>query len=852
MDLRIDVPIMLVLLLPVIGYFIMTYLRQPVRSRRFKTVITLRMLAVSLLVVALTSPYLLLPIKDEQILFLVDRSASMQQHEEEALTFIEESLAHKKEHHLVGIYSFAEGFQTEALLTKKLTTIPELTMLEAQGNTNIEQALQVASGIVEPKKATRIILLTDGNETTGDVAQALQRLSPLITVDTVQLTNHYQADIAVENFTSPERAFVGEMQTLVADISATEATTATVGLYTNDVVQQEQQINLQQGTNQITYQQPATAQGLVRYEVRVAREHDAIIENNTYASMTQVKAPPHVLIVQHEANATDAIARALGTSITHTTLEASELPQTLSSYLQYDAIIFDNVPGYVVGEARMQVIEQAVHSFGVGFMMTGGEMSFGLGGYAKSPIEKIVPVDMEVTGKHKVPSTGLVIVLDRSGSMSGQKMQLAKEAAVRATEMLREEDTLGFIAFDDKPWCIIDTAPMQNREQAINKILAITVGGGTEIYASLKEAYEDLAPLDLQRKHIILVTDGQENTRRDYREMTEQGLTNQTTLSTVSIGADADPKALEKMSAMGSGRFYNVLDANMIPTILARETAMISRTYIVDNPFYPRIYDVPTWSPLFAQGVPQMNAYIATTAKSGATIIADSAEDDPILAQWRYGMGTSVAFMSDASGAWAGDWAAWDNWQRFWQKAVAEILPTYNETPYAISQTGNTFTLIDPTNRANLVEIKAVNEQGEQLPITQQALTASKLTFDVATAPGTIFIQVDNGTGDVFKLGKTIPYSEEYRQQPINEQQLALIAQTAKGEVLTTPQQAFRKLTQKSEAVQSITLILIAVAMVLFFIDITLRRFTGVIRRKPKLIQPNHNTTITDKLNKQK
>ena len=111
---------------------------------------------------------------------------------------------------------------------------------------------------------------------------------------------------------------------------------------------------------------------------------------------------------------------------------------------------------------------------------------------------------------------------------------------------------------------------------------------------------------------------------------------------------------------------------------------------------------------------------------------------------------------------------------------------------------------------------------------------------------------MDNGTGDVFKLGKTIPYSEEYRQQPINEQQLALIAQTAKGEVLTTPQQAFRKLTQKSEAVQSITLILIAVAMVLFFIDITLRRFTGVIRRKPKLIQPNHNTTITDKLNKQK
>lgn len=847
MDLRIDFPVALLLLLPLAGYFIFTYLRQPLRSRRFKTVFTLRVAAVTLLVVALASPYLLLPIKDEQVLFLVDRSASMQQHEAEALQFIEQSLTHKKAHHLVGIYSFGEGFQTEALLSKKLNKLPALSKFEGRGNTNIEQALQVASGVIDSNKATRIVLLSDGNETVGEVEQALQRLSPLITVDTVQLTDSYQADVAVDNVASPERAFVGELQTITADISATEATTATLGLYANDVLRQEKQVALVAGDNQFTYQEPAEMEGLVRYEVRINREQDAIIENNSYASMTQVKAPPHILVVQGEHKPTPAISQALGTSIRHTTLKASELPQSLSSYLQYDAIIFDNVPGYSVGEARMQVIEQAVHSFGVGFMMSGGEMSFGLGGYAKSPIEKILPVDMEVTGKHKVPSTGLVIVLDRSGSMSGEKMRLAKEAAVRATEMLREEDTLGFIAFDDKPWRIIATAPMSNRDEAIAKILSVTVGGGTEIYSSLKEAYADLAPLDLQRKHIILVTDGQENTRRDYRAMTEQGLSDQTTLSTVSIGADADPNALEKMSEMGSGRFYNVLDANMIPTILARETAMVSRTYIEDNPFYPRIYNVPAWSALFATGVPQMNAYIATTAKKGATVIADSAQEDPVLAQWRYGMGTSIAFTSDASGAWAGDWAQWDNWQTFWQKAVAELLPTYNETPYTISQSGNTFSLVDPTDHASLLEVHAVNEQGEQLEVTQQAVAASKLTFTVEATPGTVFFSVDNGTGDIFRLGKTIPYSEEYKQQPVDIKQLEHIAHQTSGQVLTAPKQAFRKLAQKSEATQRITVPLVVVAMLLFFMDITLRRFTGVIRRKSKPKQ-QPTTTIMDKL----
>ena len=81
---------------------------------------------------------------------------------------------------------------------------------------------------------------------------------------------------------------------------------------------------------------------------------------------------------------------------------------------------------------------------------------------------------------------------------------------------------------------------------------------------------------------------------------------------------------------------------------------MISRTYIEDNPFYPTIFNVAGWNTLFVNGVPKMNAYIGTTAKQGATVIAESEKEDPVLAEWQYGLGKTFAFTADSTGKWTG------------------------------------------------------------------------------------------------------------------------------------------------------------------------------------------------------
>lgn len=118
MDLRIEYPIFLLLFIPIVAYFLYVWKKHKQEWKKLQfTVFGLRIIAVVALVLATTNPYMLRPIKEEQVLFLVDRSASTGTDADEALSFIEEALKSKEAHQHMGIYSFAESLQTEAILS---------------------------------------------------------------------------------------------------------------------------------------------------------------------------------------------------------------------------------------------------------------------------------------------------------------------------------------------------------------------------------------------------------------------------------------------------------------------------------------------------------------------------------------------------------------------------------------------------------------------------------------------------------------------------------------------------------------------------------------------------------------
>jgi Ca-activated chloride channel homolog len=813
-------------------YVIFLYVRKN-RKKEFYWIAGIRTAIFTLLITALAVPQILLPVKGENVIFLVDRSDSVRNADDVTLDWVEKSVSKKGREDAYSIVTMGKDALLEQGFGKEKLSLASFNTKVNGGETDIESGIGFAASILPKDSGGRIILLSDGNETMGSSKEAAKLLkNRKIELDYLLLDRAIQEDMSITDLDVPPSMYKGEEAQISVTIDSNSTKKATVRLSINNEDALTEVVDVKDGKNVYRFSYKVEETGMTVFKGEIAVEKDTFIENNALYTVSDVKGTPKVLVVQgKDSGQIDGILRDAGLVVD--VLAPEKLPTVLSGYLQYQSIIFNNVPGTVISGNQMNLIERAVKEFGTGFVMAGGEESFGLGGYFKTPIEKLLPVDMDIKGKKEMPSLGLIIVMDRSGSMSGNKIELAKEAAARSVELLREEDTLGFIAFDDRPWVIVEPKPLKDKEDTVDKILSITPGGGTEIYSSLEKAYQELEDLKLQRKHIILLTDGQSATNNSYEDLIEGGKEKNITLSTVAIGSDADRGLLEDLALQGSGRFYDVTDASVIPSILSRETVMATRTYIEDKPFYPALTPNPDWSFLAEAGVPRMNAYIATTAKSRAQVPFLSEKEDPVLAEWQYGMGHTIAFTSDFSGKWSGDWARWEKWPLFVGHLVTRTLPQYDTEPYKVSldkSDGATVVHLESVSGNSLpIEATVVSESGEKVDTNTKLVAPGKYQLLLPDGDGMYFLNVkqtdQNGEVHVYQTGFTVPYSEEYLLKAPNKELLKELAGITGGKELAAAKEVFRPTLAKSYLKQPISQWLILLAFLLFFVEIVIRRF---------------------------
>ncbi|MDU1844968.1 MAG: VWA domain-containing protein [Niallia nealsonii] len=835
MQIEFKYPFILLIFLP-IAFLLYRYWKQTrtVTNRQERHIILfLRSCIILLLIVALAIPQVVLPQKETPVVFVMDRSASVQDSGAQQLEWLEKSLQNKNEKDEYSVLSFGEKATIEQMMGKEGLRFPKWDEETGKDHTNIEGAINLASSVFSNNSGGRIVLFTDGNETMGNLTEAAKLLkNRSIELDTVLLDPHQYEDTAVTEVEVPSTLYEGEKAAVSVTFESNTAKTGLLHFYENNNKIISKMVDISEGTNIVPIEFTVEQAGLVTFKAEVELTNDAYAENNKLQVVNMVKTIPQILLVQNSPN--EALVQALEAAGYKVEVRSSiQLPTVLSGYLNYQSIIFNNIAATDITENQMNLVEKSVKDFGIGFLMTGGENSFGLGGYFQTPIEKLLPVDMDIKGKKEMPSLALMIVLDRSGSMDGSKFSLAKEAAARSVELLQESDTLGFIAFDDKPWVIVEPKPLKNKEEVVDKIRSVPVGGGTEIYGSLVEAYDQISDLDVKRKHIILLTDGQSATNNNYEELINNGSKKNVTLSTVALGADADRNLLEELAEFGAGRFYDVQDSTVIPSILSRETVMATRTYIEDTPFYPQIKSGYGWDSLFNQGVPEMNAYIATSAKSESTVPIVSTKEDPILAEWQYGLGKTIAFTSDVNGAWAGDWARWNQWSNFITKMVANTLPQYDSEAYSLTvekEKDRTYLSVSADQLSMLpIETTITSERGETIEGNTKMIAPGKYEVDIGNDPGLYFIHVkqtdEDGNISVYQSGFTIPYSDEYLITGINEEKMEELLAITGGIQLQKESQAFRPLKDPAKQKQEITEVLLFISFLLLFIEIAIRRF---------------------------
>jgi uncharacterized protein YegL len=306
-------------------------------------------------------------------------------------------------------------------------------------------------------------------------------------------------------------------------------------------------------------------------------------------------------------------------------------------------------------------------------MLAGGDGSFGLGGYQNTRMEQLMPVRMAAERKNEEHSLALALVIDCSGSMAGQKLELAKEAARATAEVLGDSDSIEVIGFSGQPERKVRLQSARNRVGIAQNIARLAAQGGTQIFPALDAAYQDLSAIRARIKHVILLTDGQTQ-ESGIPELVQSMRADAITVSTVGLGADVNKSLLQQAASLGGGRTYLTNDPENVPRIFVHETTSMKRDSAVEE-----LSGVVLREPAdFLKGLdlahaPLLRGYVATQPKPApAQVILESERGEPILARWHVGLGWALAWTPDVKARWASDWLRWSQFPRFFSQLVRE------------------------------------------------------------------------------------------------------------------------------------------------------------------------------------
>ena len=292
----------------------------------------------------------------------------------------------------------------------------------------------------------------------------------------------------------------------------------------------------------------------------------------------------------------------------------------------------------------------------------------------RTPVEDILPVNTDLRTEVELPLVALVIVLDRSQSMSTgnpSKIDLAKEGAISVVDLAYQDDLLGLIVFSDSAstdWAFnLRRATDRGKREMLNAILSIDTQGGTVLEPAYREALDALENTEAAIKHVIILSDGKlydgggvfgaQGTDVNFSSIARDALQDGITTSTIAIGQGADFARLESVALSGGGRYYEALDVSTLPKIFTNEALTATRSLLREETFAPELRA----NPLAPSSVtpPSLNAYIATTLKPDSEVLLDGLQSEPVLAVSRQGLGRSAALTTDLN-AWAGELGNWN------------------------------------------------------------------------------------------------------------------------------------------------------------------------------------------------
>lgn len=835
-------PIYLLLALPALAWIFWLAWKTDVQIAPWRrwAALVLRTSVCLALVFAIAGLQWLLPVEGMNVFFVLDRSDSVPSAQQDAAKSLVNKMAdQKKKDDKAGVIIFGTDASIDRMPNEAISLEKVEAVVDSQ-RSDLASAVRLATAAFAETGQKRIVLMSDGNENIGDVMGAVaQAKSQGVSVDVVALGASRGSDVFVQKVQVPTKLKKGQPFEAKIFIQADEAQEATVRLYRNDVPLGEQKVKLEAGKNLFSFPQTLPDQGFYNYDVRVDAPGDLLPQNNRAMSFASVKGDPRVLMISGELGLDDTLAAALRASKLDVKVTGvTGLPTSLAEMDSYDAIFLCNVSAGDLGRDTMSLIESAVRDFGVGLVCIGGENAFAAGGYRNTPLETTLPVSMELDSKKVLPPGAVVLVMHGMEFANGN--QVARDCAQGVLNALGPDDELGVILWDGTEQWVHNLKKVGNKKEAGRAIAGMNQGDLGSFQGVLEESHKALKASKASLKHIIVFSDG--DPAKPSPELMQQIVDDRITVSTVLIAGHVGPETMIEIAERGRGRFHNVTSPSMLPQIFIKETAVILKSAIYEEPFKPQVKASSELTRgIAAADYPQLLGYVASSVKPRAETPLFTEKGDPLLAHWQYGLGRAVAFTSDARAKWAKNWLGWERYKQFWSQIAQWSLRRLENADFSsevVIDKGegviNVEALDEKGNYRNFLNLQAtvVSPKGERtvVRVEQTGPGHYEAKFPTKEVGGYLvnLMQMENGqavAGQV--VGASVNFSPEFAAADPNFNLLKRIAEAGGGRVLDPMKVTENPFTHdriKTRRPLDWWEWLVRLAIILFVLDVGVRR----------------------------
>ncbi len=711
-----------------------------------------------------------------------------------------------------------------------------------QGATDLERALDLALLGLDPAHVKRIVLFSDGNQTRGDVWRVVPRLQAEgVRVFAFPAPPSSSGDAWVEAVQLPEAVRRDEPAAVIVRVVAQRAAPAQLRLSAGGAVLASRALSLQAGSNEVSVPVRLRREGAVRVTAEVVAQGDDLRENDRLEQTVWVQPRPRVLYVESQPDSArylrDALARE---GLDVRVVAPDRMPGSVATLDRYDGVVLSDVPAQSIEGAPMQALRSFVQERGGGLVFASGETTYGEEGYSGSVLEKILPVEFKSEEKRK--DLALVLCIDRSYSMKGRPIALAKAGARAALALLEEQHYFGVIAFDSQPNEAVPLQYVRSKRRAEDLIDRIQASGQTNIYPALATAWRVLQKNPAKRKHVILLSDG-DTAPADFDRLLARMSESKITVSTVTIGKSGDPTLMMRIAELGKGKNYTAEDIEQVPELFVQDTKDVSRTSLMEEAFRPVVKQrIEAVRGIEFGKAPPLLGYASVKARDDAEVFLTTEDDAPILARWQYGLGRTVLFASDVKNRWASGWLEWSGYGKFWTQLVRDTLRTdlAEQVSFVIEREGEEAMVTLRAMNASgqwqnaltpRVRVNMPGGGGREIALRQRAPGEYVATLGVSTSasgPYDFELLADGVGEDVARRAGTrqlfYPYADEYRNYPPDLELLSSVSAQTGGKLAPSVEEIFAHQGDESRDRIPLWPWLAAAALACYLLDLALRR----------------------------